>query len=113
MDRNIFIFIMYILLIYCVYYYYINMKTTINIKDNIKYLTYLPHSGFHNQRIEMENALLLSYILNRTLLLPKANLGNSIPWDVFDNLNITIYKQDVSMLFSWKMFFNMALFLHI
>ncbi|KAL0579940.1 hypothetical protein ABG067_008594, partial [Albugo candida] len=29
-----------------------------------KYITYLPHSGFHNQRIELENALLLASYLN-------------------------------------------------
>jgi hypothetical protein len=41
-----------------------------------KYLTYLPHSGFHNQRIAFENALVLSRILNRTLLMPPIRLGD-------------------------------------
>ncbi|PPQ93668.1 hypothetical protein CVT25_012727 [Psilocybe cyanescens] len=41
-----------------------------------KYLTYLPHSGFHNQRIAFENALLLSHLLRRTLLVPPIRLGN-------------------------------------
>ncbi|KAH9485205.1 O-fucosyltransferase 30 [Psilocybe cubensis] len=41
-----------------------------------KYLTYLPHSGFHNQRIALENALLLSHLLRRTLLVPPILLGN-------------------------------------
>ncbi|KAI8377423.1 CigA protein [Radiomyces spectabilis] len=46
-----------------------------------KYITYLPHSGFHNQRIELENALLLASYLNRTLLLPPVFLGNpAMPW---------------------------------
>ncbi|KAF9564770.1 hypothetical protein CPC08DRAFT_787345 [Agrocybe pediades] len=40
-----------------------------------KYLSYLPHSGFHNQRIAFENALLLSYVLNRTLIVPPIRLG--------------------------------------
>ena len=40
-----------------------------------KYLSYLPHSGFHNQRIAFENAILLSRILNRTLLVPPIRLG--------------------------------------
>ncbi|KAI0320854.1 hypothetical protein OF83DRAFT_475607 [Amylostereum chailletii] len=40
-----------------------------------RYLSYLPHSGFHNQRIALENALILSRILNRTLLVPPARLG--------------------------------------
>ncbi|KAF8629255.1 hypothetical protein AX17_005834 [Amanita inopinata Kibby_2008] len=40
-----------------------------------KYMTYLPHSGFHNQRIALENALVLSQLLNRTLLMPPIRLG--------------------------------------
>ena len=39
------------------------------------YISYFPHSGFHNQRIALENALIISYILNRTLLLPPILLG--------------------------------------
>lgn len=38
-------------------------------------MSYMPHSGFHNQRIALENALTLAAILNRTLLLPPARLG--------------------------------------
>ncbi|KAF8937273.1 hypothetical protein EDD21DRAFT_120223 [Dissophora ornata] len=34
------------------------------------FLGYVPHSGFHNQRIELQNALRLAAYLNRTLLLP-------------------------------------------
>lgn len=41
-----------------------------------RYLAYLPHSGFHNQRIAFENALLLAYALRRTLLVPPIRLGN-------------------------------------
>lgn len=40
-----------------------------------RYLAYLPHSGFHNQRIAFENALVLSRLLNRTLLVPPIRLG--------------------------------------
>ncbi|KAH8929101.1 hypothetical protein BT69DRAFT_1292873 [Atractiella rhizophila] len=47
---------------------------------NEKYLSYLPHSGFHNQRISLENALSLSLLLNRTLLLPPVWLGTAIPY---------------------------------
>jgi hypothetical protein len=43
---------------------------------NEKYLSYLPHSGFHNQRIAFENALVLAYLLRRTLLVPPIRLGN-------------------------------------
>ena len=51
------------------------------------YITYLPHSGFHNQRIELENALLLAAYLNRTLLLPSVYLGNSaMPWLRFEKM---------------------------
>ncbi|KAG1730188.1 hypothetical protein EDB19DRAFT_1741188 [Suillus lakei] len=35
-----------------------------------KYLSYLPHSGLHNQRIALENALVLAQQVNRTLLVP-------------------------------------------
>lgn len=59
-----------------------------------KYITYLPHSGFHNQRIELENALLLAYYLNRTLLLPDVFLGNpAMPWLRFDKMYERILLQ--------------------
>lgn len=32
-----------------------------------KFIGYLPHSGFHNQRIELQNALLLGKLMNRTV----------------------------------------------
>ena len=41
-----------------------------------RFLAYLPHSGFHNQRIAFENALVLSRLLNRTLLVPPIRLGD-------------------------------------
>ena len=40
-----------------------------------RFLAYLPHSGFHNQRIAFENALVLARYLNRTLLVPPIRLG--------------------------------------
>ncbi|KAG6886302.1 hypothetical protein C0993_006712 [Termitomyces sp. T159_Od127] len=40
------------------------------------FLSYLPHSGFHNQRIAFENALVLSRLMNRTLLVPPIYLGS-------------------------------------
>ncbi|KAF9301787.1 hypothetical protein BGZ74_006280 [Mortierella antarctica] len=40
-----------------------------------KYITFLPHSGFHNQRSELENALVLARLLNRTLIIPKTKTG--------------------------------------
>lgn len=52
-----------------------------------RYLAYLPHSGFHNQRIALENALVLARILNRTLLVPPAHLGtNFFSYHKFDEL---------------------------
>ncbi|KAG0282026.1 hypothetical protein BGZ96_000900 [Linnemannia gamsii] len=51
-----------------------------------RYLAYLPHSGFHNQRITLENALLLANYLNRTLLVPPVFLGPATEWRPFDIL---------------------------
>lgn len=64
-----------------------NDKPTSTISKDEKFITYLPHSGFHNQRIELENALLLANYLNRTLLLPNVYLGNpAFPWLRFDKM---------------------------
>ncbi|OZJ06884.1 hypothetical protein BZG36_00237 [Bifiguratus adelaidae] len=51
-----------------------------------KFLTYTPHSGLSNQRIELENALLLAIYLNRTLLIPPAFLGKMPSWQPRGNL---------------------------
>lgn len=52
-----------------------------------KFLAYLPHSGFHNQRIAFENALVLSRLLNRTLLAPPVRLGEkTLRYVKFDTL---------------------------
>ena len=48
---------------------------TLRAEPTTTYLTYLPHSGLHNQRIALENALTLAHLLNRTLLVPPARLG--------------------------------------
>ena len=49
-----------------------------------KFLSYLPHSGFHNQRIALENALVLVRLLNRTLLVPPIRFGRrAIPYRNF------------------------------
>jgi len=48
------------------------------------YLLYNPHSGYHNQRISLQNAFLLAYWTNRTLVLPPILLGNAIPWHPFN-----------------------------
>ncbi|KAI7847352.1 hypothetical protein BDC45DRAFT_526282 [Circinella umbellata] len=53
---------------------------------NEKYLAFYPHSGFHNQRIALVNALMLAERLNRTLLLPPVILGEPIHWRKYDSL---------------------------
>ncbi|KAF8290872.1 hypothetical protein DL93DRAFT_2068920 [Clavulina sp. PMI_390] len=52
-----------------------------------RYLTWLPHSGFHNQRVSFENALILAHILNRTLIVPPIRLGKVIRYSEFDKLH--------------------------
>lgn len=41
-------------------------KTTA-LDSNTKYIGFLPHSGFHNQRGALQNALMLGRLLNRTV----------------------------------------------
>ncbi|WAQ87119.1 hypothetical protein PtA15_8A20 [Puccinia triticina] len=57
-----------------------------SVDRGLRYLSYLPHSGFHNQRIALENALTLAKVLNRTLIIPPCILGTAIPWVEFDKL---------------------------
>ncbi|ORY73599.1 hypothetical protein BCR35DRAFT_307044 [Leucosporidium creatinivorum] len=49
--------------------------------SKMRYLSYENHSGFHNQRKSIANALVLSTLLNRTLLLPPARLGSTAAWE--------------------------------
>jgi hypothetical protein len=59
-----------------------------NVHPQEKFLTYLPHSGFHNQRIAFENALVLSRLLHRTLLVPPVHLGDRpLHYFEFDTLS--------------------------
>ena len=64
-----------------------------------KYLAYSPHSGFHNQRIAFENALVLSRLLNRTLLVPPVRLGNAFlhyaPFDALPELLVQSDKRNL------------------
>ncbi|CAI2179328.1 5387_t:CDS:2 [Funneliformis geosporum] len=59
-----------------------------------KFLTYLPHSGFHNQHGSLMNAMMLSYITNRTLILPPILIYHTIPYQpsdiLYDSLNKTV-----------------------
>ncbi|KAI5481314.1 GDP-fucose protein O-fucosyltransferase family protein [Pseudohyphozyma bogoriensis] len=45
-----------------------------------RYLAYESHSGFHNQRVALANAMVLAHILDRTLLVPPARLGRPQGW---------------------------------
>ncbi|KAI8880397.1 hypothetical protein K501DRAFT_255131 [Backusella circina FSU 941] len=49
-------------------------------EEDERFITYLPHSGLHNQRIALINAMLLAKALDRTLLMPEINLGHAIYW---------------------------------
>ncbi|CAG8800550.1 13689_t:CDS:1, partial [Dentiscutata erythropus] len=46
------------------------LNNNLSIIHQEKYLTYLPHSGFNNQRMELEYAIFLAWYLNRTLIIP-------------------------------------------
>ncbi|CAG8639441.1 6075_t:CDS:1, partial [Dentiscutata heterogama] len=61
------------------------------ISPDEKFLAYFPHSGYHNQRMALENALLLAKLLNRTLLLPPIMLGRPLPWGRFDKLYLRLF----------------------
>ncbi|KAM0792822.1 hypothetical protein ACM66B_002588 [Microbotryomycetes sp. NB124-2] len=64
----------------------VHVSSSQSRNSNEKYLAYLPHSGYHNQRISLENALTLAFALDRTLLLPPIWLGHAIPYIAYDKL---------------------------
>ncbi|KAI9430443.1 hypothetical protein H4582DRAFT_1824133 [Lactarius indigo] len=76
-----------------------------------RYLAYLPHSGFHNQRIALENALVLARILNRTLLVPPAHLGSNVfSYHKFDELyHLLVYSGKQGLLHCSKVPSNISL----
>ncbi|CAG8605103.1 10433_t:CDS:2 [Funneliformis caledonium] len=51
-----------------------------------RFLTYLPHSGFHNQHGSLMNAMLLSYITNRTLIIPPILIYYINPYKPYNTL---------------------------
>ena len=62
-------------------FFAIDPITSFSAEPTALYLGYLPHSGFHNQRISLENAFVLAALLNRTLIVPPARLSsNPIPY---------------------------------
>ncbi|KAI7897912.1 uncharacterized protein BX663DRAFT_526891 [Cokeromyces recurvatus] len=83
----LFLFLSYLLLTYS--NTLLSYKTTSLFNhdtDEERYLAYLPHSGLSNQRIELANALLLAYMLKRTLIVPPAFLGTVLGWMHRDQL---------------------------
>lgn len=56
------------------------LNSDASITDSPKYMTYLPHSGLHNQRISLINAMIIAHALNRTLLMPELNIGSATFW---------------------------------
>ncbi|KAF7723161.1 hypothetical protein EC973_002296 [Apophysomyces ossiformis] len=61
-------------------------SSNVSLSTEEHYLAYLPHSGLSNQRIELANAILLAALLNRTLIVPPAFLGNVVGWMTKDQL---------------------------
>ncbi|BGP36535.1 hypothetical protein JCM10449v2_000436 [Rhodotorula kratochvilovae] len=51
-----------------------------------KYIGFLPHSGYHNQRIALQNALMLGKLLNRTVLIPPVWIGWPISTQYYQDL---------------------------
>lgn len=52
--------------------------------NETRYIGFLPHSGVHNQRIALQNALLLGKLLDRTVLVPPIWIGwptSTLPYD--------------------------------
>ncbi|CAO3594193.1 unnamed protein product [Absidia cylindrospora] len=58
------------------------------INPDEKFLTFFTHSGFQNQLIQVENGILLAWYLNRTLILPKALMGEAFGWSLFNKLQL-------------------------
>lgn len=84
-----------------------------------KYITFFTHSGFQNQLIQgnyfhgrvkhttytffltkkyslVENGILLAWYLNRTLILPRALMGEAFGWSYFDKLHLEHMLRDPS-----------------
>ncbi|KAG2176407.1 hypothetical protein INT43_005641 [Umbelopsis isabellina] len=75
------------------------------------YLTYLPHSGFHSQLVAFENAIMMAYYTNRTLLAPMLRLGTSFDFAPFDELRHSYLTQNISnqdaILIPWSSLFDL------
>lgn len=64
------------------------------VNSEAKYLAYLPHGGFHSQRIALSNAAVLARLLNRVLVVPPVWLGRVPPWSPFDTLRNALEQTD-------------------
>ncbi|KAA1110657.1 hypothetical protein PGT21_028880 [Puccinia graminis f. sp. tritici] len=62
--------------------------------ESTKFLTFSPHSGFHNQRIEIKNAFKIAKLLNRTLILPSFRLGNALGWGNSTSLSAALEQAE-------------------
>lgn len=62
----------------------LKQQTSLTTTKQEKFITFLPHSGLHNQRIGLINAMILAKALDRTLILPEINIGKAVPWKTFD-----------------------------
>ncbi|CAM0140172.1 unnamed protein product [Umbelopsis sp. WA50703] len=45
-----------------------------------KYMMFYPHSGLHNQRLSLLNAVMVAGWLNRTLIIPEVNIATATYW---------------------------------
>ncbi|KAK4698576.1 hypothetical protein P7C70_g7697, partial [Phenoliferia sp. Uapishka_3] len=54
--------------------------------DGVNYIGFLPHSGYHNQRVALQNALLLGKLLNRTVLVAPVWIGWPVTTQPYDRL---------------------------
>ncbi|GAA5993871.1 hypothetical protein JCM5350_006827 [Sporobolomyces pararoseus] len=61
-----------------------NPRSSSGQNNETRYIGFLPHSGVHNQRIALQNALLLGKLLGRTVLVPPIWIGwptSTLPYD--------------------------------
>lgn len=85
-KKLIFISLFFIILITTFYYLQHPNPLLNSQEEEERFLAYLPHSGLSNQRIELANALLLAYMLKRTLIVPPAFLGSVVGWMPMEQL---------------------------
>ncbi|KAI9184491.1 hypothetical protein H9P43_003544 [Blastocladiella emersonii ATCC 22665] len=66
-------------------------------------VSYLPHSGYHNQRIALENAIVLAHLLDRDLVVPPRIVAHSpLPHRSFPVLLQQLRELPPDQLTSWE-----------